>query len=301
MREMTAVDLRNLDPERTVIMISAGILEQHGPYLPSYTDGYRNEYYVQRVAEAIVKRKGWTVLIFPSIPLGVGGANQIGKQHVFPGTYHVHFETLRAMYMDLASEFGEAGFEWVLIISQHGAPHHKLALDQASDFFTDVYSGTMVYLSGLIPDEPVRPELNLSNQEQTANGLDVHGGMRETSDMLFLRPDLVRTGYRNAELKTGENWWDLLTIAAGVEWPGYFGAPGLATASRGARIMEARSAELSDLALRILGGFDYRSLQRQSDTQLEDEAIREYDDAGTEHARRIQQMQKEWLERRGIK
>ena len=301
MREMATVDIRNLDLNRTVIIIPEGILEEHGPYLPSYTDGYRNEYFAQRVAESIVERDGWAVLIFPPIPLGTGGANQIAKRHIFPGTYHVHFSTLRAMFMDLASEFGEAGFEWVFVISHHGAQRHQLALDQASDFFTDTYDGTMVYLSGLIPDEPVSPQLNLSNQEQSINGLDPHSGMSETSEMLFIRPGLVRPGYQNAEPETGENWRDLINRGAKDEWPGYFGAPSLATASRGARIMEARLTELSDLALRILDGFDHRSLQRRSDAQLEDEAIREYNAAGLEHASRIQQMQQQWLERRGLR
>ncbi len=35
MREMATVDFSNLDLERTVIIIPGGILEQHGPYLPS--------------------------------------------------------------------------------------------------------------------------------------------------------------------------------------------------------------------------------------------------------------------------
>jgi len=301
MREMATLDIRGLDLERTVIIIPEGILEQHGPYLPSYSDGYRNEYFSQRVAESIVEREGWTVLIFPPIPLGAGGANQIAKRHIFPGTYHVHFSTLRAIFMDLASEFGEAGFEWVFVISHHGAQRHQLALDQASDFFVDTYGGTMVYLSGLIPDEPVSPQLDLSSQEQSDNGLDIHSGMAETSEILFLRPDLVRSGYQNAEPEPGESWRDLVTRGAEDGWPGYFGTPSLATASRGARIMEARLAELSDLALQILDGFDYRSLQRRSDAQLEDEAIREYNAAGLEHAQRIQQVQQEWLERQELR
>jgi len=300
MREVATVDIRSLDLERTVIIIPEGILEQHGPFIPSYTDGYRNEYYAQRIAESIVERDGWSVLIFPPIPLGVGGANQVGKRHIFPGTYHVHFSTLRAMFMDLASEFGEAGFQWVFVISEHGAQRHQLALDQASDFFSDTYGGTMVYLSGLIPDEPVSPRLNLSRQEQSTNGLDVHGGMSETSAMLFLRPDLVRSGYQDAAPETGNSWRDLVTRGARDGWPGYFGDPSLATASRGAKIIKARLAELSALALRILAGFDYRSLQRRSGAQLQDAAIREYNAAAVEHASGIREVQRQWLERRGL-
>jgi creatinine amidohydrolase/Fe(II)-dependent formamide hydrolase-like protein len=300
MREMVTVDIRNLDLDRTAVIIPAGILEQHGPYLPSYTDGYRNEYFAQRIAESIVQRDGWAVLIFPPIPLGVGGANQIAKRHVFPGTYHVHYSTLRAMFLDLASELGEAGFQWVFVISHHGAQRHQLALDQASDFFTDTYRGQMVYLSGLIPDKPVSPHLNLSDKELSKNGLDPHGGMSETAKMLFIRPDLVRPGYQNAVSQTGNNWGDLIAIGAKDGWPGYYGAHDLATVSRLARLMQARLAELTDLVLRILDGFDHRNLKRKSDSQLEDDAIREYNADGLEHASKIQQMQQQWLNRQGI-
>ena len=297
MREMATVDIRNLDLERTVIIIPEAVMEEHGPYLPSYADGYQIEFYAQRVAESIVERDGWSVLIFPPIPLGVGGANQIAKRQIFPGTYHVHFSTLRAMFMDLASEFGEAGFQWVFVISEHGAMRHRMALDQASDFFGDVYNGTMVHLSGLITDEPVSRQLNLSSQEQADNGLGVHAELIETSTILFLRPDLVRVGYLDAEPIPGKSFKELTALGAKTGWPGYFGAPGLATPSRGAKIMKARLTELSSLALRILDGFDANSLRRRTEVQLENEDRRESTMAADEHAQRIQKMQQEWLER----
>src|SRR5262252_6947984 len=126
MRVVNTTDISGLNRQKTVVIIPGGILEEHGPYLPAYTDGYKNEYLARRVAEAIVARSGWSVLLFPQIPLGDGGANQIAKRQVFPGTYHIHFSTLRAVYMDLASELGEAGFRTIFVISDHGAPQHQL-------------------------------------------------------------------------------------------------------------------------------------------------------------------------------
>ena len=110
----------------------------------------------------------------------------------------------------------------------------------------------------------------------------------------------MRPGYQDAVPHTGNNWRDLIALGAKDEWPGYYGAPDLATVSRGARLMQARLAELTDLALRILDGFDHRSLKRKSDGQLEDDAIRELNADGMEHASRVQQMQQQWLKRRGI-
>ena len=130
--QMNTEQIKALDRSRTVVLLPGGILEQHGPYLPSFSDGYINEWVTQRLAEALVARPGWRVLIFPTIPLGVGGANEIGRKHIFPGTYAVRSITLRSVFMDLATELGEQGFRWVFIVHAHGAPNHNRMLDQAA-------------------------------------------------------------------------------------------------------------------------------------------------------------------------
>ena len=41
--DLNTEEIRALDRARTVVILPGGILEQHGPYLPSYSDGYFNE------------------------------------------------------------------------------------------------------------------------------------------------------------------------------------------------------------------------------------------------------------------
>ena len=108
--EMNAEEVRALDHEKTVVLIPGGILEEHGPYLPVYTDGYADRYYTEKLARAITARSGWTVVIFPEIPLGFGGANNIGAKWDFPGSVTVRMSTLRSVYMDLASALGAQKF-----------------------------------------------------------------------------------------------------------------------------------------------------------------------------------------------
>jgi len=38
--ELNAEQVRLLDRATTVVLLPGGILEEHGPYLPTYTDGY---------------------------------------------------------------------------------------------------------------------------------------------------------------------------------------------------------------------------------------------------------------------
>jgi len=299
MRELNTEQIRALPMDRTVILMPAGILEQHGPYLPSYTDGYVNEYDARQVANAIVARPGWVVLMFPSIPLGAGGANQVGLKSLFPGTYHVHYETLRAVYMDLAAELGNAGFRWIFIFQNHGAMPHKLALDQASDFFGDTYGGRMVHLGGFAVPPPFSRTALLPSENEQENGLDVHAGFSETSTILFLRPDLVATGVRSAQPMSGKTWSELVEIGAKDNWPGYFGSPRLATAAQGAEIMRRRAEDLTGLVLRILDGLDPRTLPRAVDQQRTDAGISRYNSAAAEHERRVRSIQQQWLATKG--
>src|SRR5215467_1338603 len=265
--EMNTQQIQALSLTKTVVLIPGGILEEHGPYLPSYSDGYADDAYTRELAKAIVARPGWTVVLFPQIPLGNDPANTIAGKTVFPGSYPVRMATLRAIYMDLANELGDQGFRWIFLVHNHGAPNNHKALNEASDYFHDVYGGTMVHLFGL---KPVflccgSKEKALSAKQLAEEGFSVHAGVDEQSQLLFLRPEFVPAGYRSASSLTGANFADLVRIAQGQGWPGYFGAPRFATAAMGAQEFTRSSQNLNAMALKILDGLDFRKIPRYTD------------------------------------
>ena len=67
--DLNTRQIQALDRQHTAVVIPGGILEEHGPYLPAYTDGYAIEAYARELSRAIVARPGWTVLVFPQIPI----------------------------------------------------------------------------------------------------------------------------------------------------------------------------------------------------------------------------------------
>jgi len=181
--EMNTDQIRALDRDRTVILIPGGIMEEHGPYLPSYSDGYQNERYTTDLAAAIGRRPGWAAVVFPPIPLGSSGANSVGLRFPFPGTYAIRPETLRAIFMDLGAELGEQGFHWIFLIHMHGAPDHNQALDDAGEYFRDVYGGRMVNLAGLdTGSDPGLDAMKASISEEAVDeeGVGGHAGLLET-------------------------------------------------------------------------------------------------------------------------
>lgn len=295
--EVTAAELARLDRARTVVLLPGGILEEHGPFLPIYADGYLNERLTDTLARAIAARPGWTVLVFPPIPLGNSGANDVGGRFSFSGTYAVRFETLRAVFMDLSDELGEQGFRWIFVVHLHGAPNHSRALEQAGDYFRATYDGRMVHLAGLLPVFSAI-EGRKSAAARAADGLSIHAGMDETSWMLQLRPDLVRPGYRRAVAQADTAMAGLVRRAAAPDWPGYFGAPALATRAHGAAIWRAVSTATVRTALSVLDGHDPDRLPRLS-TAMDSSAVDVRLDAASRQAEAARaRRQERWLQAR---
>jgi creatinine amidohydrolase len=293
--ELNTNQIRALDRSKTVVLIPGGILEEHGPYLPSFTDGYVDAAVTQELARSIVERPKWIAVVFPAVPLGVGGANGIGGKWTFPGTYTVRSETLRAVYMDLASELGEQGFRWIFLVNNHGDPLHARALNQASNYFHDVYGGTMVNLRDLAPIATCcgTEEKMFTPAELAEEGFTVHAGADEHSQIMFLHPELVDPSYNKAPSLTGKGVADLFRIAETPDWPGYFGAPRLANAALGARHFSEFVRVQSDLVLKILDGLDYRTIPHFSD-RFDFNKIPGLQ-AEFEHDRSWERKEKEWL------
>ena len=128
--ELITAQIRAFDRAKTVILLPGGIMEQHGPYLPSYSDGYFNE----RVTSARRGHRASRVggCRFTGDPARLGWGQRGGRQ--VPLSRHVRAETLRAVFMGLATEFGEQGFRWIFLIHSHADPAHNRVLDDACEW-----------------------------------------------------------------------------------------------------------------------------------------------------------------------
>lgn len=299
--EMNTEEINKLNKEKTIVLMPGGILEEHGPHLPSYTDGYVNDYLTEEIAKELHgSKKDWTVLLFPAIPLGVGGGNHIGLRNSFDGTYHVHFNTLRSIYMDLAYELGKGGFKWIFVFQRHGHYWHNLAIDQAAEFFNDNFEGKMVHVTGIAIDEIDDTEL-LSKQEIFENGYDVHGGFSETSRILFLNRKLVDKNYKDLRSITGSTWKDLIEAGKREDWPGYFGAPRLASADAGGKILRSFVAGYKAIIMDVIEGADVSSLNTIVKARSHDEHALFYNNEANKHSLEVLNMQEKWLVAKGYK
>jgi len=155
----------------------------------------------------------------------------------------------------------------------------------------------MVHLYGLKP-VLTTGSVPLDSAEAAESGLDMHAGRAETSDILFIRPDLVAPGYRAAPSLPGKDWDDLVRIARMPGWPGYFGAPRQASAGEGQRRIQQRSRVAADLLWRIVEGADEREIPRWVSMMAGSEAIASVDAAEAAHERALEERFSAWLTKR---
>lgn len=206
-------DLLASDPR---LLIAVGALEQHGPHLPLGT----NLRIAEHVAKAISERLG--ILRAPTFRYGVA----VGRGR-FAGSAGLRRKTLHRAVNELLAHWEDDGVSEFLVISAHRFEPHLEALLMAvtGNAETSVYDLYQVDVSDILEQDPESE----------------HGGELETSVMLHLAPHLVRRDRMRDFVPSGQA---LRRYTRGrLPTPpqrsmGVVGRPTLATASKGAKILE---------------------------------------------------------------
>ena len=154
------------------VILPVGATEEHGPHLPIFTDTLQ----AVEVAKEVARRR--YVFVAPPVSYGVCKSTR-----GFPGTISISEEALRALIHDILVAFGDSGFKNVLILTGHAGRQHISAIKEACE---KVASKSKIRIS-LVSD------FDLINTEGVETPGDGHAGEIETSRILFLREDLVKS------------------------------------------------------------------------------------------------------------
>ncbi len=277
--DLTAQEVDALSRDETLFLLTVGMLEVHGPHLPIATDTIEVENEARGVAEILSRAlPGWNVVVMPTVNYGSGGANQVGSRlAVHPGTYGVRQSTLRSLVADIGGQIAQNRFRWIYVMNGHGAPTHHVAVNEASDFVSEVFGVTMVNVSGLFnADAAIQAQggriaaKHFSTADVASFGLDGHAGVGETSAILAVRPDLVRPSYRTLPSLRAENIREAREIGLRTGWPGYLSSPSKATAAYGRDVEAWWSEGMADLILRSVRGESMVGRPRWPDPALQD-------------------------------
>lgn len=212
-------------------ILPTGACEAHGPHLPLDTD--------VRIATAMAERgaarSGGFVL--PAIPYGV---TEFGRN--FPGTLGVSAAVMSAMVAEVLLAAHAAGASGLAIANAHLEPANLAALFEACRI-VKARSGIDVCFPN------IGSRRNSERLARVATAVDGHSGRFETSLMLAIAPRLV-VGHRALPEVTADLGAGIVAGATSFEEAGgpraYFGAPSVATAEMGERLLDELGALLAE-------------------------------------------------------
>ncbi|HSB72887.1 MAG TPA: creatininase family protein [Candidatus Methylomirabilis sp.] len=158
------------------ILLPLGAVEQHGPHLPLGTDLFYAEHMCAAVAERVHG------LAAPALPYGV-----CRTMRNFPGTVSLTPAALAAVLREILAEYVRHGARKLALISGHAEGGQLEAMREAALPLVNADPGLVILTIGPYDFlDPIRREAGLE-------GTDGHAGSIETSQMMAVREEAVRT------------------------------------------------------------------------------------------------------------
>src|SRR5258706_353916 len=202
--ELTASDwpmaLKNSN--RTCIL-PIGILEKHGPHVPIGSDLIQ----VREWATRATKRE--YAVVFPDYFYG-----QINEAKHQPGIFALPERVVWDLLEATCDEIARNGFDKIVIINGHGGNPQMIRyfiqtrLEKQRDY--------AVYFFEPGADAEYTNKLNAMHKSDPAG--DQHAGERETSALLYLRPDLVKMDSAKNESGVNQKRWNISNVYTAIWW-----------------------------------------------------------------------------------
>lgn len=118
MVDMTWQEVEQAAKDGAIILTTTAVIEEHGPHMSCGIDTYLGYFFCTSVKKELESR-GIKTLVAPPFYWGVNGST-----HVFPGTFTVRPETMKAVLFDMFSSLKSWGFTNIFNINAHGDGMH---------------------------------------------------------------------------------------------------------------------------------------------------------------------------------
>lgn len=181
-RDLTRLEMEQVDKEETIILIPLGALEQHGNQAPLGTDDIIAEAMVKYLGEELdaAGEKDFPILAFQVIPIGLSTEhkNFCGSITFKPDTYY-------HMLYDICVSLAHHGFRKIAFLVCHGgnAPVVQIL---SRELRSELGISPFILSSGAFGHPDVKATVS------EGNIWDFHGGEMETSMVMAVDESLVK-------------------------------------------------------------------------------------------------------------
>jgi len=252
MVDMNWPDVENAAEQGAVVLLPTAVIEEHGPHMSCGIDTY-GAYLVCKLTRRELESRGIKTLIAPPFYWGINGTT-----HVFPGTFTVRKETMKALLHDILSSLKSWGFNDIFNLNFHGDGLHCITIlesiiDARETLGLNAYcvlSEGEITRFGLSGNEPfIVARKSPPSDEQPQEFLDIHAGADETGIVAAYFPEQVDTDLARILEPTQITYNEIaqwLTNARRVTPHGYLGDPAGFDAEAAKEYLEADCKMIAD-------------------------------------------------------
>lgn len=181
-RDLTRLEMEQVDKEETIVLIPVGALEQHGSQAPLGTDDIIAEAMVTCLREELeaVGESDFPMLIFPVIPVGLSTEhkNFCGSITLRPDTYY-------HLLYDISVSMARHGFRKLAFLVCHGGNAPVIQV-LSRELRSELGISPFILSSGAFGHPDVKATVS------EGNIWDFHGGEMETSMVMAVDESLVK-------------------------------------------------------------------------------------------------------------
>ncbi len=192
MVDMTWPEVEKAAQEGAIVLMTTAVVEEHGPHMSCGIDTYLG-YLMCKLTRRELESRGIKTVIAPPFFWGVNRAS-----HVFPGTFTVRPETMKAVLYDIFTSLKSMGFRDIFNINAHGdGLHIRTAVEAVVEAKKSLGLNVRYLMSeedakraGLTGNEPIfLVHKSPPTESQETEFLDLHAGAWETGVVAAFFPE----------------------------------------------------------------------------------------------------------------
>ena len=180
-RDLTRLEMEQVDKQETIVLIPLGALEQHGNQAPLGTDDIIAEAMVKYIREELEKEEeDFPMLIFPVIPVGLST-----EHRNFCGSITFRPDTYYHLLYDISVSLAHHGFKKLAFLVCHGG-NSPIVQVLSRELGSELGISPFILSSGAFSHPDVKATVS------EGNIWDFHGGEMETSMVMAVDESLVK-------------------------------------------------------------------------------------------------------------
>ncbi len=180
-RDLTRLEMEQVNREETIVLIPLGALEQHGNQAPLGTDDIIAEAMVKYIREELeAEDEDFPMLVFPVIPVGLST-----EHRNFCGSITFRPDTYYHLLYDISVSLAHHGFKKLAFLVCHGG-NAPIVQVLSRELRSELGISPFILSSGAFSHPDVKATVS------EGNIWDFHGGEMETSMVMAVDESLVK-------------------------------------------------------------------------------------------------------------